>query len=203
MFRAFCNKGIFCANIVEFEILVNLADFYCALPAISDAIELALLKWLGCSSDRWQTNAPKLATLAYRLCAKDLYHDVFVHLVGGIADKNHSFWKARKDLPQVVRLQVLEEYCGISQLKSEVDRELVRNHHTVDWSPPDEQKFYKEARGKFPSTIRAGKCLHMPPAREAVDQLLRKNLKLGFPKTKVKYLLCAKLEKYPWEETDE
>jgi hypothetical protein len=204
MFYAFCSKGTDSfVSMHDFEILVGLADLYCALPAIAGAVELALLKWLGCS-DRWQTYTLELATLAYKLRVEALYHDVFVHLVGSIADRNHAFWKvgegleALKNLPQVVRLQVLEEYARISQLKSDIDRELVNYGFPGYWNPNDEQKFYANAM-EIPCPLAWHRTL---PLQMKITELLKKNLKLGVQETKPTYLLCAKLEYYPWAETD-
>jgi hypothetical protein len=207
MFNAFCNKGIVCVSIQDFEILVGLADLYCALSAISGAVELALLKWLGWSH-RWQTFSLKLAILAYKLRLAELYHDAFVHLVGGIMDRNHAFWKdseVLKNLPQEVRLQALEEYARISQLKAEIDREVVVSHCDVDWhfwGLENERQFYVEAKKKcgIPLEVRRN---NPPPHVQNLRELLKKNLKFISPDTNTKYLLCAKIAYYPWAETDE
>jgi hypothetical protein len=188
MFRAFCNKGIMYDDISDFEGLVELGDLYCALPAISEAVEFGLLKWLTGGSDRWQTNAPKLAVLAYKLRAEALYHDAFVHLVGSIMNEKHAFCEAVKGLPLVIRLQVLEEYGRLSQHRWEIDRALISAGWLVTGGG-EEQGFYEIARRKLGYS-------------KKINELLKQNLKYGFPKTKISYLLCAKLERYPWEDTD-
>jgi hypothetical protein len=196
MFRAFCNKGIMYDDISDFEGLVELGDLYCALPAISEAVEFGLLKWLAGGSDRWQTNAPKLAVLAYKLRAEALYHDAFVHLVGSIMNERHAFCVVVKGLPLVIRLQVLEEYGRLSQYRWEIDRAMIRAGGLVTWSHDlEEQKFYETARGKLENSYGYS-------TQEKINELLKKNLKYGYLKTKIRYLLCAKLERYPWEETD-
>jgi hypothetical protein len=194
MFHAFYHKGINCVAIRDFETLVGLADLYCALPAISGAVELQLLKWLADCS-KWRNHALKLAALAYKLQLEELYHDAFVHLVGTIGDQKHHFWKREEneDLPETVRSQVMDEFCRISQLKINVDRELIRNGRQVFWNPedPDEPKFYTNG---MPYTRGLSQ-----PTRDT-QALLQTNLKFGFPLgTTFNYLTCARLEKYPWK----
>jgi hypothetical protein len=187
-------------DIRDFEGLVELGDLYCALPAISEAVGFGLLKWLNGGSDRWQKNAPKLAVLAYKLRAEALYHDAFVHLVGSIMNETHAFCEVVKGLPMVIRLQVLEEYGRISQYRWKIDRQLLSAGvagQLIVWSPDlEEQRFYENAK------VKLGNSYVYAPIKAKINELLKTNLKYGFPETKIRYLLCAKLERYPWEETD-
>jgi hypothetical protein len=111
MFHTFCNKGIYCEDIEDFEILVELAELYCALYRRSRP-------WLNCScSSGWLmalSGATMLSNLwnwhtSFRLDTYITNHDAFVHLVGIIADQKHDFWKLmkREELPEAVRSQVI------------------------------------------------------------------------------------------------
>ncbi|KAF8246282.1 hypothetical protein K440DRAFT_662221 [Wilcoxina mikolae CBS 423.85] len=126
LFHIFYNKttDISCDNFERIKILVELADLYCSLPAVSGAIELLLIKFTR-RDGRICTYADEIITIANRIHSKTLYNDSFVHLVGKVGNAD---WIRKKDnLSKDIRLHVLEEYVRVSSIQKEVDRHVIEH----------------------------------------------------------------------------
>jgi hypothetical protein len=102
--------------------LITLADQYCCLSSIADAVELEFWK-NGANAGVPQELARypfEYLQMACKIRSKRIYHDAFVHLVGMF----DGFWDKKDQLPSLILTSVLNEYHRISKLKSSVDRHV-------------------------------------------------------------------------------
>ena len=69
----------------ELEILIRLADYYCALPALSSSLYVALFDKKGVAKEI-PTRARQLLPLAYKLRQPLLFRECMIHVVGSLKD---------------------------------------------------------------------------------------------------------------------
>jgi hypothetical protein len=230
LFRIFYNNktaDIPCDNFKRIKAIVELADLYCSLPIIAGAIELLVIKFSRHPRGTICVHSDDIIIIANKIHSKTLYHESFVHLVGQVGSE---IWRVKKDsLPKEIRLQVLEEYPRISDIKKMVDRDIIkyicsivrstsgRNNIAAQKASEVEDicgdNWYcegyndiescKEQRGEF-GMYQAIRDLGVEPTTYhfTVDMLLDITLKLDevCPRGD---LICANLSEYPWEEADD
>ncbi|KAF8533041.1 hypothetical protein BDD12DRAFT_867308 [Trichophaea hybrida] len=132
LFKIFYNRtsDLSFVTLSSIQTLVSVADQYCALPHVSGAIELLLIKWSR-SHGKIHESSLEVLLLATKIRSKVLYNDAFVHIVGQFS----MLWKRRQELPEEIRDVVMEEYHLVSEIRTKVDREVARFATTTRHDP--------------------------------------------------------------------
>jgi hypothetical protein len=213
--------------------LVILADQYCCLSSISNAVELLLLKdTTGSLSQQLAKHPWEYLQIACKIRSRIIYHDALVHLVGRL----DRFWDKKDQLPSQILTSVLNEYHRISMLKSSVDRHVSWLNATLNdcdkikdalrsfikHKGANEGKMYRDLWSNFPG-VTQGDYLSRPTCRRYNDtalferwksnsandlsaqlsELASDKLKIISPGVSHNHLTCASLEEYPWNDDDE
>jgi hypothetical protein len=220
LFKIFYNRtsDLTFETLSMIQTLVSVADQYCALPHVSGAIELLLIKWSR-SHGKIDASPIEVLVLATKIRSKVLYNDAFVHLVGQF----EAHWKRRNELPEEIRNAVMEEHHTVCEMRTRVDREVARfaaTRHCAEYMPRSPhpvvqvsaqlaELWKKEREGEgimyrgIEKILRDVKEYTGSPWMYYFQWLVRSKLKLD-AEVEYKHLTCASVRKrFPWKQADD
>ena len=212
LFSIFYNKPAFEPAQTSQELvydvknLLLLAGIYCALPAVTPAVEARLMTWNVCHHN-FSENLSSLIEIAIKIQSKPLFNDAFIYTVGKWkpGDLRGTLGASMDELvdSEVIRIQhiklslqhKLSLYILSGALKHTKHAEVAKVYAKHEKSP-DERTLYNGINYRLRSQ-------GIPGFNELLDELVRINLEYR-ESNGVKYrtcLACArKLEdsEYPW-----
>ncbi|KAF8243166.1 hypothetical protein K440DRAFT_78350 [Wilcoxina mikolae CBS 423.85] len=220
LFKIFYNRtsDLSFETLSGIQILVSVADQYCALPHVAGAIELLLIKWSR-SHGKIDEYPIEVLLVATKIRSKVLYNDAFIHLIGQF----ESYWGHRSKLPEKIRVTVMDEYYLLSEIRKRVDREVAKYAATRHYSkykvldnqamqvPRQLAELWVDAangEGEGPLYRRINEILKDEEEYEgtmwlnSLGWLTRSKLQLD-AEVEYKHLTCANLKRYPWEDADD
>ncbi|KAF8244948.1 hypothetical protein K440DRAFT_663158 [Wilcoxina mikolae CBS 423.85] len=190
----------------KIELIVELAEFYCAMRSVSHRISMELIAW----SHRFgelDSYASKIITLASKVRSEILFNDAFVHLVGKWKiDRHHT-----RGMDDNVRYLIDKEYMRIQELKSKVDRKLAY------YVSNPQKKYDRDAihslrqalQSVFQETVFYQRVAAISgnwaieTLRPLVEPLLASEIMLYTFGFTYKHLTCAKLNgDFPWRDIE-
>lgn len=204
-------------DIASLQLLIDFADYYCALPVISRSLSNVLLHGTIRSAIRfWNVSQlPTLLNLSYKLRHRELFSDSVVAMAGKREDFRHTW---RSPVTWNMHHEILR--C-ISKVSEEIDTIVSRVHQSVMGQFSDNVTIRRvlaeitqfdslpEYYGNLFEQESEGDNFGI---REAIKPMLSKNLVLdpsedepGRDGFYLDFFLCGRLEEtdLPWDPTQE
>ena len=206
------------ASFNDIKNLVNLADQYCCLPIVAQTAESMLIAWTRGRDTIAEIRPIDTILLAIKIRSKTMYHDAFIHFVGGLDNGDIPNRPQMQRLPAAVREHVLIARLDIAELRKGVYQALTwfamamaRNRIDV---PVSLKTFFDDAKGEDYDVVQYRTLLdivnkiktdrkmwQIDSLQKAISKVLHNRLRLNYDPVSYNHLVCAKVsDMYPWND---
>ncbi|KAF8535035.1 hypothetical protein BDD12DRAFT_894352 [Trichophaea hybrida] len=196
--------------------LVTLANLYCCLPVVAQTAESMLIAWSRCRGTVVEIRPIDTILLAIKIRSKIIYHDAFIHLVGGLENGDIGNLQMQK-LPAAVReriwiarLDIAQMCTGVYQAMTWFTMAIAKKRIDV---PVPLKTFFDDTKGEDYDAAQYRKLLdivnmiktdskmcQIDSLQKSISKVLHNRLRLNYDTASYNHLVCATGgDIYPWD----